>query len=243
MEKISPVGLDLAKAVFQVHAIAEAGTVLVRRTLRRSQVLAFFARLAPCRVGLEACGSAHAWAREIAALGHTVRIMPPASVKPLRLAPQVRRRRCRSVLRGGVPADHALRADQNRCTAGRRDGAQNPRGAGAAAGPGQQCAARPHGRTWRCRAPGQDQPRQAAGGPRRSQRYQPARCGPHRAAGPGGADPGPDRTSRAARPGGGGCRQGRHGRPPPDVHSRRWPDHCRHRQGGGARSGQLSQRT
>jgi hypothetical protein len=92
MEKISTVGLDLAKSVFQVHAIAETGEVLVRRTLRRSQVLAFFSKLAPCHVGLEACGSAHAWVREIAALCHNVKMMPPASVKPLRLAPQDRRR-------------------------------------------------------------------------------------------------------------------------------------------------------
>ena len=82
MEKISTVGLDLAKSVFQVHAVAADGEVLVRRTLRRSQVLEFFGKLASCRVGLEACGSAHYWAREIAALGHTVRIMPPAYVKP-----------------------------------------------------------------------------------------------------------------------------------------------------------------
>jgi transposase len=82
MDKMSPVGLDLAKSVVQVHAIAETGEVLVRRSLRRSQVLTFFARLAPCRVGLEACGSAHAWARALAALGHNVKMMPPASVKP-----------------------------------------------------------------------------------------------------------------------------------------------------------------
>jgi transposase len=82
MEKISTVGLDLAKSVFQVHAIAETGEVLVRRSLRRTQVLAFFRRLAPCLVGLEACGSAHYWAREIAALGHSVKMMPPAYVKP-----------------------------------------------------------------------------------------------------------------------------------------------------------------
>jgi transposase len=75
MEKISTVGLDLAKSVFQLHAIAATGEVLVRRALRRSQVLAFFQNL-------EACGSAHYWAREIAALGHTVRMMPPAYVKP-----------------------------------------------------------------------------------------------------------------------------------------------------------------
>jgi transposase len=112
METITTVGLDLAKSVFQVHAVAGDGAVLVRRTLRRSQVLTFFSRLAPCLVGLEACGSAHHWAREIAALGHRVRMMPPAYVKPLRLAQQDRRRRCRSDLRSGFPADYAVRADQ-----------------------------------------------------------------------------------------------------------------------------------
>lgn len=82
MEKITTVGLDLAKSVFQVHAIAENGDVVVRRALRRSQVLEFFGNLGPCIVGMEACGSAHYWGREIEALGHTVRIMPPAYVKP-----------------------------------------------------------------------------------------------------------------------------------------------------------------
>ena len=81
MEKISIIGLDLAKSAFQVHGIAINGEPLVRRTLRRSQVLDFFRRLTPCIVGMEACGSAHHWAREIAALGHEVRLMPPAYLK------------------------------------------------------------------------------------------------------------------------------------------------------------------
>lgn len=81
MKKITTVGLDLAKSVFQVHGIAEEGDVIVRRALRRSQVLDFFRTLQPCLVGMEACGSAHYWAREIQALGHTVRMMPPAYVK------------------------------------------------------------------------------------------------------------------------------------------------------------------
>ena len=81
MDKITTVGLDLAKSVFQVHAISESGEPLVRRTLRRSQVLDFFDKLPPCIVGMEACGSAHHWAREIAALGHDVRLMPPVYVK------------------------------------------------------------------------------------------------------------------------------------------------------------------
>jgi transposase len=82
MDKISTIGLDLAKHVFQVHGVDEQGSVIVRKPLRRSAVLKFFANLAPCTVGIEACASAHYWAREIAALGHAVRLMPPAYVKP-----------------------------------------------------------------------------------------------------------------------------------------------------------------
>ena len=82
MEKITTVGLDLAKSVFQVHAITEHGHVAVRRGLRRSQVLEFFRHIEPCLVGIEACGSAHYWANAIGELGHTVRLMPPAYVKP-----------------------------------------------------------------------------------------------------------------------------------------------------------------
>ena len=81
METITTVGLDLAKSIFQVHAISESGKPLVRRTLRRSQVLDFFGKLPPCIVGMEACGSSHHWAREISALGHDVRLMPPVYVK------------------------------------------------------------------------------------------------------------------------------------------------------------------
>jgi transposase len=80
--QVSTVGLDLAKNVFQVHAIDEAGAVLVRKALRRRQVMPFFSRLAPCLIGMEACGTSHFWAREIAALGHEVKLMPPAYVKP-----------------------------------------------------------------------------------------------------------------------------------------------------------------
>src|SRR3954447_13198419 len=79
---ISTIGLDLAKSVFQVHAIDEGGEVVVRKALRRGQVLPFFAKLPPCLVGMEACGTSHHWAREILKLGHEVQLMPPAYVKP-----------------------------------------------------------------------------------------------------------------------------------------------------------------
>lgn len=80
--EITTVGLDLAKNVFQVHAISSSGEVLVRRALRRAQMIPFFSRLSPCLVGIEACGTSHHWARELVGLGHEVRLMPPAYVKP-----------------------------------------------------------------------------------------------------------------------------------------------------------------
>jgi transposase len=79
---ITTIGLDLAKNVFQVHAINRAGEVVIRRALRRAQMLPFFSKLAPCLVGMEACGTSHHWARELVRLGHEVRLMPPAYVKP-----------------------------------------------------------------------------------------------------------------------------------------------------------------
>ncbi len=82
MTEISIVGLDLAKGVFQVHGLDSSGAVVVQRRLRRRQVVDFFERLAPCVVGMEACGSAHHWARTLQALGHDVRLMPASHVKP-----------------------------------------------------------------------------------------------------------------------------------------------------------------
>jgi transposase len=81
MSEITTIGLDLAKNVFQVHGIDAAGNVLVRKRLRRSQVLGFFAELSRCLIGMEACATAHHWARELQLLGHEVRLMPPHYVK------------------------------------------------------------------------------------------------------------------------------------------------------------------
>ena len=82
MERIEMVGLDIAKSVFQVHGIGVEGEVVVRRRLRRSQVRRFFEKLEPCRIGIEACATAHHWARELGAIGHDVRLIPPSYVKP-----------------------------------------------------------------------------------------------------------------------------------------------------------------
>jgi len=82
MQMVTTVGLDIAKSVFQVHGVDAAGQVVIRRQLKRRCVLAFFQKLPACLVGIEACASSHHWSRELKALGHTVRLMPPAYVKP-----------------------------------------------------------------------------------------------------------------------------------------------------------------
>jgi transposase len=82
MQAITTIGLDIAKSVFQVHGVDAEGTVVVRRQLKRRYVLAFFQKLPPCLVGIEACASSHHWSRELQALGHKVHLMPPAYVKP-----------------------------------------------------------------------------------------------------------------------------------------------------------------
>src|SRR5947208_16813696 len=81
MQAVTTIGLDIAKSVFQIHGVDAAGNVIVRRQLKRRYVLPFFQRLPPCLVGIEACASSHHWSRELKALGHTVRLMPPAYVK------------------------------------------------------------------------------------------------------------------------------------------------------------------
>jgi transposase len=82
MKDITTIGLDTAKSVFQVHGVDASGETILRRQLKRRQVLAFFAKLPPCLVGIEACGASHYWSRELSKLGHTVRLIPPRYVKP-----------------------------------------------------------------------------------------------------------------------------------------------------------------
>ena len=82
MQVVTTIGLDIAKSVFQVHGVDADGNVLIRRKLKRRYVIAFFEKLPPCLVGVEACATSHHWSRELTVLGHTVRLMPPAYVKP-----------------------------------------------------------------------------------------------------------------------------------------------------------------
>jgi transposase len=82
MQTVTTIGLDIAKSVFQIYGVDAAGNVIVRRQLKRRYVLPFFQKLPPCLVGIEACASSHHWSRELKVLGHTVRLMPPAYVKP-----------------------------------------------------------------------------------------------------------------------------------------------------------------
>ena len=82
MQTITTIGLDIAKSVFQVHGVDAEGNVVLRRQFKRRYVFAFFQKLPPCLVGIEACASSHHWSRQLKALGHTVRLMPPVYVKP-----------------------------------------------------------------------------------------------------------------------------------------------------------------
>src|SRR5262249_22609985 len=110
MTRITTIGLDLAKKLFQIHGVDAEGKVVVARKLRRKEVLGFFAKLPPCLVGMEACGSAHYWAREITKLGHTVKLMPPKCVKAYVKRGKTDAGRCRGDLRGSGAAEHDVRA-------------------------------------------------------------------------------------------------------------------------------------
>lgn len=81
MDTVMTIGVDIAKSVFQVHGVDANGEVVIRRKLRRRSVVPFFRKLSPCLVGMEACATAHHWSRELSALGHEVKLMPPSYVK------------------------------------------------------------------------------------------------------------------------------------------------------------------
>ncbi len=126
MTEIMTIGLDSAKTVFQVHAADSEGRPVLRKRLRRGQVLGFFASAPACLVGLEACASAHYWARELQALGHEVRLIPPQDE-------QERRGGCGGDLRGAVASDQAVCHSEERRSAISADAASRARVAGAPA--------------------------------------------------------------------------------------------------------------
>src|SRR3981189_2732622 len=142
--QITTIGLDIAKNVFQVHGIDAAEKVIVRKQLRRGQVIAFFEALAPCLVGMEACATSHHWARELTKLGHEVRLMPAKDVKAY-----VKRNKNDAADAAAIceaAPDDAVRSDQVARTAGAVDAAPHARSSDAPAHPGDQCLAGASGR-------------------------------------------------------------------------------------------------
>jgi hypothetical protein len=107
MQAVTTIGLDIAKSVFQVHGVDAEGKVVVRRQLKRRYVLAFFQKLPPCLVGIEACASSHHWSRALQELGHTVRLMPASYVKPFSNRP-VGVKRFQTIDHFGVDVAHGL---------------------------------------------------------------------------------------------------------------------------------------
>jgi len=147
---ITTLGIDLAKSVFQLHGVDADGVVVLRKKMRRGAVLDFLGKLDPCQIGMEACATSHYWAREIAALGHDVHADPARLCEALRKAPEERCGRCRGDLRGCHPAEHALRAGEERGAAECSCPASVARSADAAAhddpecDPGTLCRVRAH---------------------------------------------------------------------------------------------------
>ena len=148
--QITTIGLDIAKNVFQVHGIDAAEKVVVRKQLRRSQVLEFFRALPSCLIGMEACATAHYWARGLTKLGHRVRLMPAKDVKAY-----VKRNKndaadaeaiCEAVRRPTMRFVRVKSADQQALI----DAASHARSADAPADPGDQCVASTLGRARHC---------------------------------------------------------------------------------------------
>ena len=109
MSQIKRIGIDTSKAVFTLHGVDQAGQPVLRTNLRRAQMIPFFKKLPPTEIAMEACASSHHWARLLAALGHTVRLLPPQYVKPFVKRGKNDHRRCRGNLRGRWATSNAFR--------------------------------------------------------------------------------------------------------------------------------------
>jgi transposase len=166
MEAVKVIGHDIAKSVFQVHGIDAEGKVIMGRQLRRRHVLPFFQKLPPCLVGIEACASSHHWSRELQALGHTVRLMPAAYVKP-----DVKRHKndatyaaaiCEAVTRPNMRFVATKTPEQQSCLTLHRTRHHPP------ADCGHQCDSRASCRVRYCRASGTQRRRGSPPGRRRS---------------------------------------------------------------------------
>ena len=137
------IGLDTSKAVFTLHGVDHDEKAVLRRNMRRAEMEAFFAKLPPTHVVLEACGGSHHWGRRLAGLGHTVQLIPPQYVKPFTQARQERPQRRRCHQRGSVAAGHAERGGAVGRATGRGDRAFGARAAGPATDATGQRRARP----------------------------------------------------------------------------------------------------
>ncbi|WP_446685764.1 hypothetical protein [Mesorhizobium silamurunense] len=133
MKKVTIIGVDLAKNAFQLHGAAADGAVVFRKKLSRLQFCKFMAGHPTCIVAMEACGSSHCWAREMARLGHQPKLIAPGYVKPFIKAAEERRSGCGGDRRGGAASNDALRRDQERGAAVPGDCVSHPRTAGQSA--------------------------------------------------------------------------------------------------------------
>ena len=163
MQAVTTIGLDIAKSVFQVHGIDAEGKVVIRRQLKRRYVLAFFQKLPPCLIGIEACASSHHWSRELQALGHTVRLMPPAYVKPYVKRQKNDATDAEAICEAGHQGQHAICCDQDSRAAERPGAPPRAPSIHPPADCGDQCDPRPScrvrdyctGRAPRCRGAAQ----------------------------------------------------------------------------------------
>ena len=139
MQVVTTVGLGRRQSVFQVHGVDSAGQVVIQRQLKRRYALAFFEKLPACLVGMRACASSHHWSREFKALGHTVRLMPPAYVKPYVKRQKNDATDAEAIPKRLPPGKYAVRRDQDARAAERSDAPSHAPSIYSPADRGNQC--------------------------------------------------------------------------------------------------------